>query len=220
MVKVGNSECEFLKLTPLSRTSAIAGAVCGVTMRPRRPSGTNRIRLRGVAFCADAEPAASAIRPADSSTILRRISFSPHEAVPAIRRRFRFSFALRQDCYIVWNRPQGRSGRQAAAPRCWGLWKHDLDRPRGGHARGIAATNADRAAHGQGTRPAREQGQTAAAICRKKALAGGQRRLTSEALIAQGGGNSPLRATSDGTWCRRSLSAGALTTETEVAVSL
>ena len=61
MVKVGNSECEFLKLTPLSRTSAIAGAVCGVTMRPRRPSGTNRIRLRGVAFCADAEPAASAI---------------------------------------------------------------------------------------------------------------------------------------------------------------
>ena len=57
MVKVGNSECEFLKLTPLSRTSAIAGAVCGVTMRPRRPSGTNRIRLRGVAFCADAAPA-------------------------------------------------------------------------------------------------------------------------------------------------------------------
>ena len=31
MVKVGNSECEFLKLTPLSRTSAIAGAVSGVT---------------------------------------------------------------------------------------------------------------------------------------------------------------------------------------------
>ena len=47
MVKVGNSECEFLKLTPLSRTSAIAGAVCGVTIRPRSPSGTNKIRLRG-----------------------------------------------------------------------------------------------------------------------------------------------------------------------------
>ena len=31
IVKVGNSECGFLKLTPLSRTSAIAGAVCGVT---------------------------------------------------------------------------------------------------------------------------------------------------------------------------------------------
>ena len=80
MVKVGNSECEFLKLTPLSRSSAIAGAVCGVTMRPRRPSGTNRIRLRGVAFCADAEPAASAISPADSNTIVRRMRFSPYEA--------------------------------------------------------------------------------------------------------------------------------------------
>ena len=46
-------------------------------MRPRRPSGTNRIRLRGVAFCADAALAASAIRPADSNTIVRRIRFSP-----------------------------------------------------------------------------------------------------------------------------------------------
>src|SRR5258705_5644383 len=109
MVKVGNSECEFLKLTPLSRISAIAGAVCGVTMRPRKPSGTNRIRLRGVAFCADAEPATSTISPADSNKVVWRIRFSPLEAVPAIRRRFRFSFALRQDCYIVWNRPQERA---------------------------------------------------------------------------------------------------------------
>src|SRR5215212_5373738 len=77
MVKVGNSECEFLKLTPLSRSSAIAGAVCGVTMRPRRPSGTNRIRLRGLAFWADAEPAASVISPADSNRVVRRIRFSP-----------------------------------------------------------------------------------------------------------------------------------------------
>ena len=77
MVKVGNSECEFLKLTPLSRTSAIAGAVCGVTIRPRKPSGTNRIRLCGVAFCADAALAVNATRPADSNTIMRRITFSP-----------------------------------------------------------------------------------------------------------------------------------------------
>ena len=89
MVKVGNSECEFLKLTPLSRSSAIAGAVCGVTMRPRRPSGTNRIRLRGVAFCADAEPAASAISPADSNRIVRRIRFSPTRSGSGDRRRFR-----------------------------------------------------------------------------------------------------------------------------------
>src|SRR5829696_1035319 len=112
MVKVGNSECEFLKLTPLSRSSAIAGAVCGVTIRPRRPSGTNRIRLRGLAFWADAGPAASAISPAASNRVVRRIKVLPHrKAVSAIRRRSRFSFALRQDCYIVWNRPQGAGAR-------------------------------------------------------------------------------------------------------------
>ncbi len=48
MVKVGNSECGFLKLTPLSRTSAIAGADPGVTFSARSPSGMKRIRLRGV----------------------------------------------------------------------------------------------------------------------------------------------------------------------------
>src|SRR5215212_6782722 len=89
MVKVGNSECEFLKLTPLSRTAAMAGAVCGVTMRPRRPSGMNRIRLRGVAFCADAAPAVSVIRLADSNTMVRRIGFSPWEAIAAARRCLR-----------------------------------------------------------------------------------------------------------------------------------
>src|SRR5712672_3358817 len=80
MVKVGNSECEFLKLTPLSRTSAIAGAVCGVTILPRSPSGIKRIRLRGVAFCADAALADSVIRLAESSTIARRIRVSPGQA--------------------------------------------------------------------------------------------------------------------------------------------
>src|SRR6202795_3379438 len=80
VVKVGNIECEFLKLTPLSRTSAIAGAVCGDTMRPRNPSGTNRIRLCGVLFCADAAPAARLNRLADSSTIARRMSISLQEA--------------------------------------------------------------------------------------------------------------------------------------------
>src|SRR6266550_428172 len=108
MVKVGNSECEFLKLTPLSRISAIAGAVCAVTMRPRRPSGTNRIRLRGLAFCADAEPAANVIRLADSNTIVRRIRFSPTGSGSGDPPWLPFRFALRQDCYIVWNRPQER----------------------------------------------------------------------------------------------------------------
>src|ERR1700712_1887431 len=76
VVKVGNNECEFLKLTPLSRTSAIAGAVCGVTMRPRRPSGTNKIRLRGGLFWANAA-AAFIVRPAQSIAIFRRIVISP-----------------------------------------------------------------------------------------------------------------------------------------------
>src|SRR5262245_12600415 len=47
VVKVGNSECEFLRLTPLSRTSAMAGAVSGVTESARSPSGTNRMTLFG-----------------------------------------------------------------------------------------------------------------------------------------------------------------------------
>src|ERR1700761_2020888 len=76
MVKVGNIECEFLKLTPLSRTSAIAGAVCGVTFSARRPSGTNRIRLCGVAFCADAALAAKVNRLAESSKVARRMTIS------------------------------------------------------------------------------------------------------------------------------------------------
>src|SRR4030088_1922854 len=74
IVKVGNSECGFLKLTPLSRTSAIAGAVSGVTFSARNPSGMNRIRLRGVLFCADAMPTDSMVRLADSSTSERRMN--------------------------------------------------------------------------------------------------------------------------------------------------
>src|SRR5437764_15119368 len=81
MVKVGNSECGFLKLTPLSRTSAMAGAVSGVTCRARKPSGMNRIRLCGVLFCADAPPAASVNRPADSSTIAQRMNISLQAAI-------------------------------------------------------------------------------------------------------------------------------------------
>src|SRR5215212_4738391 len=77
VVKVGNSECEFLKLTPLSRTSAMAGAVCGVTICPRNPSGTNRIRLWGVLFWPNAVPAHRTVRPTDSNRLERRIEISP-----------------------------------------------------------------------------------------------------------------------------------------------
>src|ERR1700688_1615980 len=77
MVNVGNRECGFLKLTPLSRTSAIDGAVSGVTFNARSPSGTNRIRLCGVLFCADAAPADSSVRPRAMNTIERRIESLP-----------------------------------------------------------------------------------------------------------------------------------------------
>jgi phosphoglycolate phosphatase len=87
VVKVGNSECEFLKLTPLSRISAIVGAVCGVTIRPRNPSGTNRIRLWGGLFCADAVPANINVRAADNNITERRIKISPCEANYGLRRR-------------------------------------------------------------------------------------------------------------------------------------
>src|SRR6476659_4728746 len=86
MVKVGNSECEFLKLTPLSRTSAMAGAVCGLTILPRNPSGIKRMRLRGAAFCAGAALADSVIRLAESSTIARRIRVAPCQADSAVSR--------------------------------------------------------------------------------------------------------------------------------------
>src|SRR3569623_1395523 len=65
MVKVGNSEWGFLKFTPASRNAAIAGAVSGVTFSARRPSGTNRIKLWGVALAAWlADEKADSCRPA------------------------------------------------------------------------------------------------------------------------------------------------------------
>src|SRR5665647_1733792 len=100
MVKVGNIECGFLKLTPLSRTSAIAGTVSGVTFSARNPSGTNRIRLWGVASWARALPADNSVRPAVKSMVERRIKISPLEANPAKRLPL-FSFAVRRFCYIT-----------------------------------------------------------------------------------------------------------------------
>src|SRR6266481_3462085 len=83
MVNVGNSEWEFLKLTPLSRTCAISGAVSGVTFNARNPSGMNRIRLRGVPFCANTAPVDNSVRPAASSTSEPRMKISlRHELRP------------------------------------------------------------------------------------------------------------------------------------------
>src|SRR5262249_48734439 len=107
IVKVGNSECEFLKWTPLSRSAAIAGAVCGVTILPRRPSGIKRIKLRGVAFCAAANPAVvSVIRLADNSVMARRISFSPFAG---LRRRLRHRLVLRRDTIVTRGERRSRA---------------------------------------------------------------------------------------------------------------
>src|SRR5712664_3418108 len=101
MVKVGNSECGFLKLTPLSRTTAIAGAVSGVTIRPRNPSGTNRIKLRGVLFWAKAVTADKIAKLADRIAIFKRMDSLPRANFDSKQPLPLFSFAVRRICYTV-----------------------------------------------------------------------------------------------------------------------
>src|SRR5262249_14981578 len=59
VVKVGKTECGFLKLTPTSRTAAMTGAVSAVTLKARRPSATNRRRLLGRFASAASAPLAT-----------------------------------------------------------------------------------------------------------------------------------------------------------------
>src|SRR6266702_8734930 len=78
------------------------------------PAGTNRTRLRGVLFCADAAPADSAIRLADSNRVARRMRSPREKQIPARCRGLPFSFALRQNCYSC------RGSRNfAVATRVW-----------------------------------------------------------------------------------------------------
>src|SRR5487761_2462679 len=101
VVKVGNREWEFLKLTPVSRTAAIAGAVSVVTIRPRNPSGTNRMMLCGAPFCANAVPAEANIRPAaDSLTTERRMKISSRIRICGRSPSPLSRFARRRNCYI------------------------------------------------------------------------------------------------------------------------
>ena len=104
MVKVGNSECEFLKLTPLSRTSAIAGAVSGVTIRAaqavrdEQDEVMRRIVLRRCG-----------VRKKRGQTGGQQQDCAAHQNLPIsskIRARTLplFSFAVRQNCYV---RPDG-----------------------------------------------------------------------------------------------------------------
>src|SRR5882724_1842579 len=76
IVKVGNSECELVKLIPLSRIAAIVGAVSAVTFSARRPSGTNRMTFLGWLFCAKAADTDNPKSPADRAVINVRIKLS------------------------------------------------------------------------------------------------------------------------------------------------
>src|SRR5690242_5702944 len=83
IVKVGNREWGLAKFTPLSRTAAKVGAVSGVTDSGRRPSGTNRIKLRW--FCASAEAICKKMAAhVPSSRVFDRndIEFSPTSGSP------------------------------------------------------------------------------------------------------------------------------------------
>src|SRR5215470_2545405 len=82
MVKVGNREWLFLKATPLSRTAAMAGAVCALTIWARRPSGMKSTTLCVTgAIRAPAVAAKVATRATAASPTSRLISRPPRSAV-------------------------------------------------------------------------------------------------------------------------------------------
>src|SRR5262245_37219118 len=81
VVKVGKTECGLLKLTPTPRTAAIAGAVSGVTLKARRPSATNRMRLLGRFASAASAPVATTIANANVS---RPLNFSDIKSSPSV----------------------------------------------------------------------------------------------------------------------------------------
>src|SRR5215467_14779220 len=79
VVKVGKTECGFLKLTPTSRAAAMTGAVSAVTLKARRPSATNRMRLLGRLASAASAQLATTMANANVSRPLNLgdIKFSP-----------------------------------------------------------------------------------------------------------------------------------------------
>src|SRR5215471_9572143 len=81
VVKVGKTECGFLKLTPTSRTAAMTGAVSAVTLKARRPSATNRMRLLGRFASAASAPLATTIANANVS---RPLNLSDIKSTPSV----------------------------------------------------------------------------------------------------------------------------------------
>src|SRR5215510_9355340 len=81
VVKVGKTECGLLKLTPTPRTTAIAGAVSGVTLKARRPSATNRMRLLGRFASAASAPLATTMANAN---VCRPLNLGDIKSSPSV----------------------------------------------------------------------------------------------------------------------------------------
>src|SRR5437899_2867573 len=81
VVKVGKTECGFLKLTPTSRTAAMAGALSAVTLKARSPSATNRMRLLGRFVSAASASLATIMANANAS---RPPNFSDIKSFPLL----------------------------------------------------------------------------------------------------------------------------------------
>src|SRR5262245_7783138 len=88
VVKVGKTECGLLKLTPTPRTAAIAGAVSGVTLKARRPSATNRMRLLGRFASAASAPLATTMANANVSRPLKLSDIKSSPSVSTIAAAF------------------------------------------------------------------------------------------------------------------------------------
>src|ERR1700745_376468 len=81
VVKVGKTECGFLKLTPTSRTAAMAGAVSAGTLKARRPAATNRMTLLGRFASAASAPLATTMANANVS---RPLNLSDIKSSPLV----------------------------------------------------------------------------------------------------------------------------------------
>src|SRR5579862_8811396 len=94
-------EWEFLKFTPRSRIPAMVGALEGVTLSARRPSGTNRMTLWGLASWA-AAPLRVMARPVKSAIFLGRGDIDlPHLARIRVQFRFRQPIPCRRDGIVT-----------------------------------------------------------------------------------------------------------------------
>src|SRR5215472_6294853 len=88
VVKVGKTECGFLKLTPTPRTAAMTGAVSAVTLKARRPSATNRMRLLGRFASAASAPLATTMANANVSRPLNLGDIKSSPSVSTIAAAF------------------------------------------------------------------------------------------------------------------------------------